>query len=130
MNDKIQMTNDKKYNLRERTAIFGESVIILAKTIPINPVTHSIIGQLVRSSTSIGANYNEADNAESKKDFKHKIGLCKKESSETTYWLRMLAKAQPELSDQCRILWKEAHELTLIFGTIHQRNYSDLPIRT
>ena len=124
------MTNDKKYNLRERTATFGEAIITLAKSIPYSAITQSILGQLVRSATSIGANYNEADNAESKKDFKHKICLCKKEASETAYWLRMLAKAYPEFANECRVHWKEAHELTLIFESIHKRDYSDLKIRT
>lgn len=60
----------------------------------------------------------EADVAESKKDFRHKIGLCKKESKESTHWLRMMAKAEPKTADDCRKFWKEAHELTLIFATI------------
>ena len=77
-----------------------------------------MINQLVRSATSIGANYMEADCAESKKDFIHKIGICKKESKETTHWLHMMAVANPERSGDCRVLWKEAHELTLIFSAI------------
>ena len=76
------MTNDEmtksKYDLEERTAKFGEEIIKFAKKIPINPVTKSLIPQLVKAGTSIGANYCEADDAESKKDFEHKIGICKK----------------------------------------------------
>jgi four helix bundle protein len=60
----------------------------------------------------------EADCAESKKDFVHKIGICKKESKETTHWLHMLATSNSELQDKCRNLWKEAHEFTLIFSKI------------
>ncbi len=60
----------------------------------------------------------EADAAESKKDFRHKISLCKKESKETMHWLRMIAKANPSKTDVCRELWKEVHELTLIFSAI------------
>ena len=56
--------------------------------------------------------------AESKKDFKHKIAICKKEAKETMHWLRMIAKANPNKSEECRRLWKEAHELTLIFSAI------------
>jgi len=60
----------------------------------------------------------EADGAESKKDFQHKIAICKKESKETKHWLRMIAKANPGRRDECQHLWKEAQELTLIFSSI------------
>lgn len=108
----------KKYDLSERTAKFGEDVIEFCKSLSDTPISRPLISQAVRSGTSIGANYMEADCAESKKDFKHKIGLCKKESKETTHWLRMIAKANPERKDECRKFWKEAHELTLIFASI------------
>lgn len=81
-------------------------------------MTRPLVSQLIRSATSIGANYMEADCAESKKDFKHKIGICKKESKETTHWLRMVARVVPDKAEQCRNLWREAHELTLIFSSI------------
>lgn len=112
------MTKDTKYDLEERTAKFGENAIKFAKKIPQNPITIPLINQFVKSSTSIGANYCEADGAESKKDFKHKIGICKKESKETKYWLRMIATTVPELVEESRILWKEAQEFTLIFSSI------------
>jgi four helix bundle protein len=74
------MTNNKnnKYDLEERTAKFAEAITQFAKKIPENSITKPLITQLVKSGTSIGANYCEADDAESKKDFKHKIGICKK----------------------------------------------------
>ena len=72
------MPNDK-YDLEERTAKFGEEVIKFAKKIPKNSITLPIISQLTRSGTSVGANYCEADDAESKKDFQHKIGISKLE---------------------------------------------------
>lgn len=62
-----------------------------AKSLPETSVNRPLISQLVRAGTSIGANYMEADAAESKKDFQHKIGLCKKEAKETMHWLRMIA---------------------------------------
>jgi four helix bundle protein len=108
----------KKYDLEERTARFGESVIDFVKTLPNNVVNRELIGQLVRAGTSVGANYNEADGAESKKDFRHKIAICKKESKESRHWLRMIARANPERADECEPLWREAHELTLIFSSI------------
>jgi four helix bundle protein len=115
-----KMTNDKspKYDLEERTAQFGEAIIDFAKKIPQNPITIPLITQLVKSGTSIGANYCEADCAETKKDFEHKIGICKKESKETKFWLRMIAKALPKLKDEAKIHWKEANELNLIFSAI------------
>lgn len=120
ISNEIPMTNDKskKYDLEERTAIFGENTIDFAKLIVQNPITIPIIKQYVKSGTSIGANYCEADSAESRKDFEHKMGICKKETKETRYWLRMIAKATPELKDKARELWKEADELLRIFSTI------------
>ena len=126
---KIQMPNqaqisnvNKKYDLEERTAKFGEEIIEYAKSIPKNLITNPLISQVVRSGTSIGANYMEADAAESKRDFRHKISLCKKESKETKHWLRMLAKANPDKLEKSRELWKEAQELTLIFSSIIRPN--------
>lgn len=107
-----------EYNLEERCAAYGENVITFLKGIPKNEITVPLIKQLVRSATSIGANYMEANTASSKKDFKNKISISRKEANETKHWLRMLAKAEDKLVDDCRKLWKEAHELTLIFSKI------------
>jgi len=116
------MTNEKspkKYDLEERTAKFGERVIALCNTIKRTPVTDPLITQLVKCATSIGANYCEADDAESKNDFRHKIGICKKESRETKHFLRMLATAVSYVKDDLKPLWVEAKELNLIFNTIY-----------
>ncbi len=113
-----------KFDLEERTAKFGERVIDYCKLIRVNEITKSILSQLVRSATSIGANYNEADCAESKKDFEHKMGIAKKESKETKHWLRMIARACPDLSDEARKLWREATELNLIFSSIIRKSRS------
>lgn len=110
--------NNKTYDLEERTAKFGERVIDICKKVPKNEVTKPIINQFVRSGTSIGANYCEANGASSKRDFKNKIFICKKESKESKYWSRMLTRAVPELRDECMELWKEAQEFTLIFSKI------------
>jgi len=114
------MSNDKerKFDLEERTAKFGENIIEFAKKIQKTPITLPLIGQLVRAGTSVGSNYCEADCAESKKDFEHKLGICKKESKESKHWLRMVSKATPELKDEARKLWREANELNLIFSSI------------
>ena len=113
------MSNDKPvFNLEERTAQFGIDVIRFAKQIPKSIISVPLISQIVRSATSVGANYCEADCAETKKDFEHKIGICKKESRETKHWLRMIAEALPETKETCRKLWKESNELNLIFCAI------------
>src|ERR1700712_3392625 len=113
-------TTGGKNDLHERTACFGEAVIRFAKRVPVGPVTKCLIDQMVRSGTSVGANYCEADDAESRKDFRHKISICRKESRETRYWLRMVVAAQPELAEPARSLWQEAKELNLIFGKIRR----------
>lgn len=108
----------KKYDLEERTARFGEEIIGFAKKLHKDLITASIISQLIRSGTSIGSNYCEADCAESRKDFEHKLGICKKEAKETKHWLRMLVKALPDSSDEARKLWRESDELQRIFIAI------------
>lgn len=114
----LQLSTKNKYNLEERTALFGEKVIDLVKTLRLDPVNSRIISQVVASSGSIGANYCEANEAESKRDFAHKVGICKKEIKETRHWLRLLARANPESTGQLRILWQESQELLLIFSKI------------
>lgn len=120
MTNAKSMSNEKssKYDLEERTALFGEGLIIFLKTLKETTLNKPILLQLIRSGTSIGANYYEADGAESKKDFQHKIGICKKEAKETKYWLRMLSLLHAERKEELRVLWKEAQELTLIFSKI------------
>ncbi len=117
------MTNQKnpKYDLEERTAKFGEDVIRFCKSLPSNEITRPIINQLIKCGTSVGANYCEADDAESSKDFKHKIGICKKESRECKHFLRMAVVACPDFKVQARLLWVEAKELNLIFNSIYKK---------
>ena len=93
--------NKRVYDLEERTALFGENIIDFVKTLPINSINSELIRQIVKSGTNIGANYLEADAAESKKDFRHKIAICKKEAKETKHWLRMIAKANQERKGKC-----------------------------
>jgi four helix bundle protein len=112
------VNNEKKYDLEERTAVFGEEIIRFCKKVPRSPVNDPLITQAVKSGTSVGANYCEADDAESRLDFNHKIGICKKESRESKHWLRMIAVAVPELKEEARRLWREAKELNLIFNAI------------
>ena len=113
------MINDQnKYNLEERTAQFGENIIIFCKKIKQDIITKPLISQIVRSGTSVGANYCEANGASSKKDFRNKIYICKKEAQETKHWLRLISVASLASKEEARVLWKEAQELTMIFQKI------------
>ncbi len=120
----LRMSNDnakptkRVFDLEERTAKFGEAAVRFAKGVRLTAVTNPIVAQLVRSATSIGANYCEADDAGSRKEFLYRISVCKRESRETKHWLRMLVAAAPELKEKARALWIEAKELHLIFASI------------
>lgn len=112
------MAKIKQYDLEERTAKFGEEIIELCKGIIQDAINRPIISQLTKSATSIGANYMEANGASSKKDFRNKIFICKKEAKETKHWLRMILKCVPEKKDEIIKLSQECQELILIFSKI------------
>ncbi|MBU4256863.1 four helix bundle protein [Patescibacteria group bacterium] len=118
LQDSSNKTNSNNYDLEERTAKFSEDVISFIKSVKRDALNDSILRQLIRSATSVGANYCEANNASSKSDFRNKIYICKKEINETKYWLRMLTNTNSELKNQARKLWQEAQELNLIFQKI------------
>lgn len=110
--------SSNKYKLEDRTARFGESIICFCKSLTQDTISKPLISQLIRSGTSIGANYMEANGASSKKDFANKIFICKKEAQETKHWLRMMATCFPKRRDELGIIWQEAQELTMIFQKI------------
>jgi four helix bundle protein len=112
------------YDLIERTAKFGEDIIEFCCSLPRNEINRPLVNQIIRSGTSIGANYMEADGAVSKKDFENKIGICRKESKETMHWLRMIAKANSDKKDSCRKSYKEAQEFVWIFSAIVSKSKS------
>ena len=109
------------FDLEERTAQFGEAIIRFVKKIPRNPENNRLIDQLVGCGTSVGANYCEANEGVSKKDFKNTIGRCVKEAKETKFFLRMIAASEPALADEGRKLYREAKELHLIFASIYRK---------
>ncbi len=113
-----------KFDLEERTSKFSENIILFIKKIPPDRKLDPILNQLLGSATSVGANYCEADDAHSKKDFCHKIAICKKESRETKYWLRLVASAFPEYKEEAKLFWQEAQELNLIFASIYNKKIS------
>jgi len=117
-------TSNRVYDLASRTQCFGSAVVTYARGVPLTPVTRSLISQLVRAGTSVGANYCEADGAESRRDFRHRIAICRREAKETCYWLEMLATALPGVRDGAAELKQEARELSLIFSA-SMRTLSD-----
>lgn len=115
------MNTYTKFDLEERTSRFGQDVIKFLSKVQRTPVTAPLITQLIRSATSVGANYFEANNAFSRADFKHKISICRKEARESVYWLEMFQSIDNCNKSLARNLGKEAHELNLIFNSIVQK---------
>jgi four helix bundle protein len=113
--------SERPFELEERTAQFGEAIVRFAKKIPRGPVNNRLIDQLVGCATSVGANYCEADERVSKKDFRCTIGRCVKEAKETKYFLRMIAASEPTLASEARELYREAKQLHLIFAAIYRK---------
>ncbi|MBE2283669.1 MAG: four helix bundle protein [Prosthecobacter sp.] len=118
------------YDLEERTARFGESVIDFLKQVPLNPRTNRLVDQLTGAGTSVGANYVEADDAVSKKEFIKIIGTCRKEARESMFFARMIVRACPELRDTAVPVWREARELHLIFSRIRRTAQENLKAET
>lgn len=114
-------SSTKQYDLEERTAVFGESIVKFSKKIPRIPGNNRLIDQIVGASTSVGANYIEATESVSKKDFKFSISRCKKEAKETRFFLRMVAASEPSLAPEAREFYREANELVLIFAAIYRK---------
>jgi four helix bundle protein len=106
------------FDLEARTTRFGEAIVRFSKAIPRDPTNNRLIDQIVGCGTSIGANYCEANESVSKRDFRNIISRCVKEAKETKYFLRMIVSSEPQLADQARNLYKEARELHLIFAAI------------
>ncbi len=120
-------TITKTYNLEERVSIFSEKLILFCKSLTISTISRPLIDQLLRSGTSIGANYMEANACDSKKDFINKVSISRKESKETLYWIRLLAVEFPDRKESLRTLWKETHELSLILGGILKSSKASNP---
>ena len=108
-----------KYDLEDRTKKFSFDIMYLLHKVKKNEITRPLISQCVRAATSIGANYREANAASSKKDFRNKIAICRKEIKETKYWIDLLQNQEPALQSAFTPLAKEVHELDLIFNKIY-----------
>lgn len=110
------------YDLEDRTIRFSNNVISFCRILNKEQILKPIANQLIRSGTSIGANYCEANGATTKKDFKNKIHICKKEAQETRYWLRVLEKEIPEQKETIQNLFDETQQLIKIFATIAEKS--------
>ncbi|MGB9706983.1 MAG: four helix bundle protein [Microgenomates group bacterium] len=116
-----QITNSKQYDLEKRTLEFAKKVRFFVRSIPRTISNIEDCKQLIRASGSIGANYIEANESLSKKDFVMRIKICKKEAKESCYWLNLL-NINPELEKEKLALIKEATELMKIFGAIIEKS--------
>ena len=115
--------NTKKYDLEERTYKFAKEVRDFIKEIPKISTNNIYIAQLIRSSSSIGANFIEANEALSKKDFYHRVRICRKEAKETNFWLMLLdISTNLQLQSKLNNLIQEVNELMKIFGAIVSRS--------
>ena len=110
--------NPKTEELLQRTFNFGVDTLKFLMTLPKEKVFDIIIFQLGKASTSLGSNYEEAQGAESSKDFNHKIGVVLKESRESNYWLRVINKIIIDPDDELKRLLNESYEFKKIFSTI------------
>jgi four helix bundle protein len=111
----------KHYDLEERTFRFARAVIEFSNALPKTLANVETIKQVVRSSGSVGANYIEANEALSKKDFALRIKICRKEAKETRYWLKLLDVKEESVQKRQQELIGEATELMKIFGSIVEK---------
>ncbi len=116
---------DVPYDIRERTFLFGVRVIKWTRTLPNDTGTQIVVRQLVRSATSIGANVEEADGADTQKDKVYKWILSRKEVRESRYWIRIILASDGE-SDEGNALRQESIELINILSTLISKNKRSL----
>lgn len=115
----IKTINAKRYDLEDRTYEFAKNVRLFVKKIPKTIANIEDGKQVIISSGSIGANYIEANEALSKKDFIMRIKISRKEAKESSFWLRLINAGDGQLLEkECQALNKEATELMNIFGAI------------
>ena len=109
---------NKKFDLENRTLIFAKDCIDLCKSLIRDTINIELVSQLIRASSSVGANYREANDSTTKKDFYYRIGICRREAKESKYWLELLLHANKKFSGRIEPLIDEALQLTRIFASI------------
>ncbi len=121
-----KITNNKNYDLEERTLEFSKRIVRLCKELPKNITNNPLISQVIKSSTSIGANYIEANESLSKKDFVHRVKISRKEAKETVYWLKLVIESliedNQDWNSRINLLIKEAIELKKILSSIIEKS--------
>lgn len=113
--------NTKRYDLKERTKKFAEKIRLFVKVLPKTLANIEDTRQLIKSSGSVGANYIEAEEALSRKDFLMRIKICRKEAKESRYWLELVEEKSKDTQNK-KTLMQEALELTKIFGSIVEKS--------
>jgi len=108
----------KTYNLEDRTLEYSRELIAFLLAVPKNTINNNLVNQVSRSGTSVGANYREANETETKKDFAFRVRICRKEAKETIYWLELLGEANPNLIPKINPFKQEALEFVKIFAAI------------
>jgi len=115
--------NSKQYDLEDRTLKFAKNARLFVKKLPKTTGNIEDGKQLIRSSGSVGANYIEANEALSKKDFIMRMKISRKEVKESRYWLKLVdMNNDQEMEAERKALIKEATELMNIFGPILQKS--------
>jgi four helix bundle protein len=114
--------NTRQYDLEERTFAFAKRAVKFCRALPKSMIDAEIGKQLMRSCSSVGANYIEANESLGKKDFLMRIRICRKEAKEASYWLKLLEPVGADLRDEHQALLQESTELTKIFGSIVSRS--------
>lgn len=107
-----------KFDLEDRTLKFAKNCLDLCKLVQRDTVSHELVKQFIRACCSVGANYREANDTITKKDFLHKIAICRREAKESKYWLELLLHTNPDLGKQIEPLIDEALQLARIFASI------------
>jgi four helix bundle protein len=109
------------FDFEERTAVFGEQIVHFSKSIPRSPANDRLISQIVGAGTSVGANFCEANDCVSKKDFRNILKRCIKEAKETRFFLRMIVAADASFAMEARRLYREASELIKIMAAMYRK---------
>ena len=119
-----EIRSSKRYDLEERTLNYTKNIIKFVNKLPKTLSNIEISRQLIRSAGSVGANYIEANESLSKKDFVMRIKICRKEAKESRYWLKLVSINKNEYEEERRNLIQEASELMKIFGAILEKTKS------
>lgn len=106
------------FDFEERTLEFSKRIVSMCKVLPKNVITTPIISQIIRSGTSVGANYREANDALGEKDFANRLKISRKEAKETTYWIDLLSEALPDYANRFILIREESVALTKILSTM------------